>query len=45
MFGLKMDSIKSLETKLDEFKKLTIDFENICETSSAESQVVILLDC
>ena len=44
LFGFKMDSSKTLEENLDDFKVITIALANIEEKISDENQAIILLN-
>ena len=44
LFGFKMDSSKTLEENLDDFKVITIGLANINENISDENQAIILLN-
>lgn len=43
-FTFKMDTAKSLSDNLDEFKKISADFNNLEEKTGAENEAVILLN-
>ena len=44
LFGFRMDSSKSLEENLDDFKKITVALANIDEKISDENQAIIILN-
>ncbi|PON64464.1 hypothetical protein TorRG33x02_273130 [Trema orientale] len=44
LFGFKMDSTKSLEDNLDDFKRITVSLANIDEKINDENQAIIILN-